>query len=233
MKANGGIISMEDLASYRANVLPPIWSSYRGYSIAYMPPTSAASSVAEAMNIIEQFPMASYGQGNVASMHLIAEALKIVTVDRRYSGGTPQWHTPAKGLASKDFAKERAKLISMDQSLDGKTLPPLDPGPYESRHHPPGGGRQGRQCRFQHLHAVGLFGAHVVAPGTGFLLNNSLGNFDWGSRASSLGNKIEPGKRAQSTISPIIVFKDGKPWLATGTPVAAPSWRPWCRCWST
>jgi gamma-glutamyltranspeptidase/glutathione hydrolase len=62
------------------------------------------------------------------------------------------------------------------------------------------------------------FGAHVVAPGTGFLLNNSLGNFDWSLKPTSLGNRIEPGKRAISTISPIIVFKDGKPWVATGTP---------------
>ncbi|MFI4963778.1 MAG: gamma-glutamyltransferase [Caulobacterales bacterium] len=219
MKAGGGIVSLADLAAYRANVTPPIWSSYRGYRIAYMPPTSAASSVAEAMNIIEQFPMASYGQGNVNEMHLVAEALKIVTVDRRYSGGTPQWHTPAAGLASKDFAKARAKLISMDSSLDDKTLPKLDPTPYES----PNTTQYTIADRYGNVVSntytlSDSFGAHVVAPGTGFLLNDSLGNFDWGSRASSLGNKIEPGKRAQSTISPVIVFKDGKPWVATGTP---------------
>ncbi len=219
MQANGGVLTLEDLAAYRANVLPPIWSSYRGYRIAYMPPTSAASSVAEAMNIIENFPMESYGQGNVASMHLIAEALKIVTVDRRYSGGTPQWHTPAQGMASKEFAKERAKLISMDRSLDGKTLPPLDPTPYESKDttHLAVADRFGNVVSNTYT-LSDSFGAHVVAPGTGFLLNNSLGNFDWGSRSSSLGNRIAPGKRAQSTISPVIVFKDGKPWVATGTP---------------
>jgi gamma-glutamyltranspeptidase/glutathione hydrolase len=219
MKAGGGIITLADLAGYRANVLPPIWSSYRGYKIAYMPPTSAASSVAEAMNIIEQFPMASYGQGGVNEMHLVAEALKIVTVDRRYSGGTPQWHTPAAGMASKAFAKERAKLISMDSSLDGKTLPKLDPTPYES----PNTTQYTIADKYGNVVSntytlSDSFGAHVVAPGTGFLLNDSLGNFDWGSRSSSLGNKIEPGKRAQSTISPLIVFKDGKPWVATGTP---------------
>lgn len=219
MKANGGIISMEDLAAYRANVKEPIWSSYRGYKIAYMPPTSAASSVAEAMNILEQFPMSEYGQGTVNSMHLIAEALKIVTVDRRYSGGTPQWHTPATGLASKEFAKERAKLISMDRSLDGKTLPKLDPTPYESPDTTQFtiADKDGNVVSNTYT-LTASFGAHVVAPGTGFLLNNSLGNFDWGNPPSSLGNKIEPGKRAQSTISPIIVFKDEKPWLATGTP---------------
>jgi gamma-glutamyltranspeptidase/glutathione hydrolase len=219
MKANGGIITMEDLVSYKANVLEPIWSSYRGHRIAYMPPTSAASSLAEAMNIIEQFPMESYGQGSVAAMHLIAEALKIVTVDRRYSGGTPQWHTPARGMANKDFAKERAALISMDRSLDAKSLPPLDPAPYESRDttHLAVADRDGNLVSNTYT-LSDSFGAHVVAPGTGFLLNNSMGNFDWGGGQQSLGNKIEPGKRAQSTISPVIVFKDDKPWVATGTP---------------
>jgi len=219
VKAGGGIITLEDLASYRANVREPIWSDYRGYRIAYMPPTSAASSVAEAMNIIEQFPMAEMGQGNVASMHLIAEALKIVTVDRRYSGGGPQWKTPATGIASKAFAKERAKLISMDKSLDSKTLPALDPHPFESPDttHFSITDKYGNVVSNTYT-LTASFGAHVVAPGTGFLLNNSLGNFDWNPRPTSLGNKIEPGKRAQSTISPVIVFKDGKPWVATGTP---------------
>ena len=219
VKAGGGIITLDDLAAYKVNVKPPIWSSYRGYKIAYMPPTSAASSVAEAMNILEQCPVASYGQGGVSEMHLIAEALKIVTVDRRYSGGTPQWHTPANGLASKDFAKERAKLISMDTSLDSKTLPKLDPIPYDSPNTTQYtiADKDGNVVSNTYT-LSDSFGAHVVAPGTGFLLNNSMGNFDWSPTPQSLGNKIEPGKRAQSTISPLIVFKDGKPWVATGTP---------------
>ena len=219
MKVHGGIISLKDLASYRPNVLEPVWSSYRGYRIAYMPPTSAASSVAEAMNILEQFPMPSYPQGTANSIHLISEALKIANVDRRYSGGGPQWHTPAKGIASKEFAKERAKLISMDHSLDPQSLPPLDPTPFEGPD----------TTHFSIVDKNGdvvsntftltaSYGADVVAPGTGFLLNNSLGNFDWNQPPRSLGNKIEPGKRAQSTISPVIVFDKDKPWLVTGSP---------------
>lgn len=219
VQAGGGVMSLEDLAGYRANVLEPIWSDYRGLKIAYMPPTSAASSVAEVMNILEQFPMQSYGWGGVQSMHVLSEALKIGTVDRRYSGGGPQWKTPAVGLASKAFAKERAKLISMDRSLDTASLPALDPHPYES----PDTTHYSVADKFGNVVTntytlSSSYGAHVVAPGTGFLLNNSLANFDWGGRAQSLGNKPEPGKRAQSTISPILVFKDDKPWLATGTP---------------
>jgi len=219
VQAGGGVMTLEDLAGYRANVLEPIWSDYRGLKIAYMPPTSAASSVAEVMNILEQFPMQSYGWGGVQSMHVLAEALKIGTVDRRYSGGGPQWKTPATGIASKAFAKERAKLIAMDRSLDAASLPPLDPHPYES----PDTTHYSVADKFGNVVTntytlSSSYGAHVVAPGTGFLLNNSLANFDWGGRDRSLGNKPEPGKRAQSTISPILVFKDEKPWLATGTP---------------
>lgn len=219
IKTGGGIITMADLAAYKANVLEPIWSDYRGYRIAYMPPTSAASSVAEAMNILEQFPVGEMGAGNVATMHLVAETLKIVVMDRRYSGGGPQWKTPATGIASKAFAKERAKLISMYRSLDSKTLPALDPHPYESPDttHFSVADKDGNVVSNTYT-LTASFGAHVVAPGTGFLLNNSLGNFDWNPRPTSLGNKIEPGKRAQSTISPVIVFRDGKPWVATGTP---------------
>jgi gamma-glutamyltranspeptidase/glutathione hydrolase len=219
VKAGGGIVTMADLAAYRANVLEPIWSDYRGYHIAFMPPTSAASSVAEALNIIEQFPIEQMGQGNIASIHLIAETMKIVTMDRRYSGGGPQWKTPAQGIASDAFAQERAKLISMDRSLDSKTLTALDPHAYESPDttHFSIADKYGNVVSNTYT-LTASFGAHVVAPGTGFLLNNSLGNFDWNPRPTSLGNRIEPGKRAQSTISPVIVFKDGKPWLATGTP---------------
>lgn len=219
IKTGGGIITLEDLAAYRANVLEPVWSDYRGHRIAYMPPTSAASSVAEAMNILEQFPVADMGQGNVATMHLLAETMKIVNVDRRYSGGEPQWKTPARGIASKAFAAERAKLISMYKSLDSKSLPGLDPRPYESPDttHFSIADRDGNVVANTYT-LTASFGAHVVAPGTGFLLNNSLGNFDWSPKPNSLGNRIEPGKRAISTISPIIVFKDGKPWVATGTP---------------
>jgi hypothetical protein len=152
------------------------------------------------------------GPGNVATMHLVAEALKIVNVDRRYSGGGPQWTTPARGIASKAFAAERAKLISMYRTLDSKSLPGVDPRPFESPDttHFSIADKDGNVVANTYT-LTASFGAHVVAPGTGFLLNNSLGNFDWSPTPVSIGNRIEPGKRAISTISPIIVFKDGKP----------------------
>ena len=218
MKANGGVMTTKDLADYRAHVLDPIWSDYRGYKIAYMPPTSAAVTVAEVVNILERFPLGDYPWGGVQSMHLISEALKIGSVDRRFAGGGPQWQTPAHGLSSKEFAAERAKLISMDHALDAKSLPPLDPGPYESAQTTQFTIVDGDGNVVSNTYTLSAsFGAHVVAPGTGFLLNNSMSTFDWGGR-NGKANAPEPGKRAQSTISPIIIFHDGKPWVATGTP---------------
>ncbi|HWV02772.1 MAG TPA: gamma-glutamyltransferase [Devosia sp.] len=220
IKASGGVIDMQDLASFKADVAPPIWSSYRGLRIAFMPPTASGVTLAEVMNILEHFPMKEYKWGSVNSLHVIAEAMKIATADRRLVGGGPQWKTPVGGLASKAYAAERAKLISMDRSLDATTMPDGNPYPYESQN----------TTHFSVADAMGnavsntftlsaSYGAHVVAPGTGFLLNNSLGNLAWGSKDKRReATWPAPGKRVGSTITPFIVFKNDKPWLVTGTP---------------
>jgi gamma-glutamyltranspeptidase/glutathione hydrolase len=220
IKAGGGVIDTADLAGYRPIVSQPIWSSYRGYRIAYMPPTASGVSVAEAMNILEKFPVREAHWGSVANLHLLAETMKIVWSDRRLVGGAPDWKTPAMGLASKGYAAERAKLISPDRALGEKEVPDGNPYPYESKD----------TTHFSIVDAAGdavsntytlsaSYGAHVVAPGTGVLLNNSLGNLAWGkARAADKATAAVPGKRIGSTITPMIVFKDDKPWLVTGTP---------------
>jgi len=220
IKAGGGVIDTTDLAGYRPIVSAPIWSSYRGYRIAYMPPTASGVSVAEAMNILEKFPVREARWGSVANLHLLAETMKIVWSDRRLVGGAPDWTTPATGLASKGYAAERAKLISPDRSLGEKEVPDGNPYPYESKD----------TTHFSIVDAAGdavsntytlsaSYGAHVVAPGTGVLLNNSLGNLAWGKgREKDKATAPVPGKRVGSTITPMIVFKDDRPWLVTGTP---------------
>ncbi len=220
VQAGGGVMTAADLADYQADVLEPVWSSYRDLPIAFMPPTSAGVTLAQAMNILEHFPLASYGWGSTDSLHVIAEALKIAASDRRLVGGGPQWQTPAKGLASKAYAAERAKLITMQASLGADTLPDGNPYPHESAdttHFSVADSRGNAVANTYTLTAS--YGAHVVAPGTGFLLNNSLGNFAWGSKDPRReATWPAPRKRLGSTITPLIVFKDDKPWLVTGTP---------------
>ncbi|MFG6281833.1 gamma-glutamyltransferase [Sphingomonas sp. S6] len=222
IRAGGGVIDAADLSGYRAIVSTPIWSSYRGKRIAYMPPTASGVSVAEAMNILETFPVGAQKWGSVANLHLLSETMKIVSADRRLVGGGPDWRTPALGLASKGYATQRAKLIRPDRSLGKDDVPDGNPYPFESRD----------TTHFSVADAAGnavsntytlsaSYGAHVVAPGTGILLNNSLGNLAWGRRGAAAERRATlpvPGKRVGSTITPIIVFDNDRPWLVTGTP---------------
>lgn len=220
IQAGGGVMSMADLAAYKANVSDPIWSDYRGYRIAYMPPTASGVTLAEVMNILETFPMKDLGWNSVDSMHVISEAMKIGWTDRAFVGGTPQWKTPVTGLTSKAYAAERAKLISMTRSLSSADLKAGDPYSHEGPNttHFSVADANGNVVSNTYTLSAS-FGAHVMAPGTGFLLNNSMSNFDWGDRGrGTTANTPEPGKRVSSTITPLIVFKDGKPWLVTGTP---------------
>ncbi|MEG1452284.1 gamma-glutamyltransferase [Brevundimonas sp.] len=217
VQARGGIMTMADMASYRAVVSEPIWGSYRGHRIAYMPPTASGVSVAQALNMLEHFDLAEMGWGSVDSLHLISEVMKVVNADRRLIGGDPDWATPAKGLASKGFAEERVKLVALDKVLNGNQVPDGNPYPYESQDttHYSVADKFGNAVSVTYT-LSNSYGAHVAPVGTGILLNNHVDNFSWGTEGEP--NSPAPGKRLGSTITPMIVFKDDKPWLVTGTP---------------
>ena len=217
VQARGGLISMEDMANYRAVVSEPIWGTYRGHRIAYMPPTASGVSVAQALNMLEHFDLAEMGWGSVDSLHLISEVMKVTNHDRRLIGGDPHWNTPANGLASKEFAAERVKLVSLDKVLDGNQVPDGNPYPYESQDttHYSVADKFGNAVSVTYT-LSNSYGAHVAPVGTGILLNNHLDNFSWGTEGEP--NSPAGGKRTGSTITPMIVFKDDKPWLVTGTP---------------
>lgn len=217
VRAGGGIMDEKDLADYRADVSAPIWSTYRDHRIAYMPPTASGVSVAEGLNLLEHFPVRELRWGSVDNLHLISEAMKIVSSDRRLIGGAPQWTTPAQGMASKEFAAERVKLIAMDRSLAAADIPEGNPYPYESQDTTHYSVADAHGNAVSNTYTLSnSYGAHVAPVGTGILLNNSLDNFSWGTRGEP--NSPAPGKRLGSTITPMIVFDDDKPWLVTGTP---------------
>lgn len=217
IQAHGGVITLEDMAAYRADVSEPIWGSYRGNRISFMPPTASGVSVAEALNLLEHFDLKAMGWGSVDSLHLISEAMKITSSDRRLIGGAPQWTTPAHGLASKEFAAERVKLIALDRTLKATDIPEGNPYPYESQDTTHYSVADAFGNAVSNTYTLSnSYGAHVAPVGTGILLNNHLDNFSWGTRGEP--NSPAPGKRLGSTITPMIVFKDDKPWLVTGTP---------------
>lgn len=221
MVAGGGVLDRSDLAAYRPVVSQPIWSSYRGNPVAFMPPTASGVSVAQALNILEQFPVPTMGWGSVAGLHTLAEAVKIASSDRRLIGGGPDWTTPSSGLISKAYAVDRARLIKPDKALDAQSLPDGNPYPHESADttHYSVADRWGNAVSNTYTLSAS-YGAHVVAPGTGVLLNNSMGNLAWGDTVppNRKATMPLPGKRVGSTITPLIVFRDNKPWVISGTP---------------
>lgn len=218
-RAHGGILDAKDLAEYRPREVAPVWSSYRGVPLALAASPASGTTLAELLNILETFPLGQMGQGSGRSLHLIAEAIRLAVADRNaYLGGPPQHVMPSGRLVDKAYARRRAALISADDTIPAKALTAGDPF---ASHSPD-------TTHFSVVDAQGNavsntytlsnnFGAAVIADGTGILMNNSLGNFNWGGSRDS-PNAPAPGKRLISTITPFIAFKDGKPWLVAGTP---------------
>ncbi|MBU1375661.1 MAG: gamma-glutamyltransferase [Alphaproteobacteria bacterium] len=217
VQAGGGVLSQEDLAAYRVRWSDPVVCDYRGVRVAYAPPPSAGVLLCELMNILERFPMAEYGQNSVQGLHVTAEAMKLVFADRaRFMGGYPQYAPPAKGLTSKAYAATRAALIDPNRAMSADAMPG-DPLLFESRDTTHFAVADAEGNVVTNTYTLGSsYGAHVMAPGTGFFLNDAMANFNWSGDEPA--NQPEPGKRVVTTITPLIAFRDGKPWLASGSP---------------
>lgn len=228
MKANGGLITLEDLAAYQPVERDPLIGTYRGYTIYTPPPASAGgATLLNMLNILEQFDLKATGQGSAASLHLLAETMKLAYADRYRVLGDPAFVTaPVKGFTSKAYAVERAKLISPDKVIPGADAPVGDPLKFESP----------STTHFSVADADGNavsltttlgsdFGSGVMIARTGILLNNQMNNFSheqaWEAQRTGTPpplNALAPGKRMLSTMMPTIIFKGDRPWLVTGTP---------------
>ncbi len=228
MKANGGIITMADLAAYKPVERDPLVGTYRGLTVYTPPPASAGgATLLNMLNILERFDMKALGQGSAASLHVMAEAMKLAYVDRYRVLGDPGFVTaPVRGFTSKAYGAERARLIDVDRSRPAPDVPPGDPLKYESP----------STTHFSVADAAGNvvsttytlgsdFGSGVMIAGTGILLNNQMNNFSheqaWQAQRTGTPpplNAMAPGKRMLSTMMPTLVFRDGRPWLVTGTP---------------
>lgn len=220
MQAGGGLITLDDLARYRIREAEPLWGSYRGHRIAFMPEPSGGVFLAELLNLIERFDLKAMGQNSVASLHVIAEASKLVFADRaRFAGGYPDY-APPLGLVDKGYAADRARLIRMDRALTPTEVTSGNPIGEESRDTTHFSVVDSEGNAVSNTFTLGSdFGARVIAPGTGFLLNDALANFAWSGRGAVPGpNAPAPRRRVVSTISPVIVFDGDRPWLISGTP---------------
>jgi len=213
LSRNGGIITTEDLASYKTIRRKPIKGEYRGYEVFGPPPPSAAGvHITEMLNILEEFDVAELGFGTADSIHLLLESMKKAFTDRnRYTGDPDFVEVPVERLISKHHVEDFIDSIDMD-----KASPEINAGSNEPDHttHLTIADADGNiVSATQTINE--LFGSKVTVPGTGMLLNNTQQMFD-----PHPGNalSVQPGKRVTSSMSPMIVMKDGHPEFAVGLP---------------
>lgn len=229
-----GSLTAEDLATYEVVDRDPTVVSYRGYDVYGMaPPASGGTTVGEALNILERFDLDSLD--DPAALHHYIEASALAYADRgAYLGDGDFVDVPVAGLLDDTFARERACLLDPAaaaakpvaagdaRTYDGVCGEPAAPGTdaedteSTSTTNLTAVDRWGNVVEYT-LTIEQIGGSGIVVPGRGFLLNNELTDFSIEYDADD-PNRIEPGKRPRSSMSPTIVLADGRPVLALGSP---------------
>ena len=221
MEQAGGLISGEDLAAYEVREREPIATDYRGHRVVTMPPSSVGGlAMLQMLNVLDHYDMARLPQGSAASMHVLAETMKLGNANRREGiGDTDFVEVPIAGILSQSVAREMAARINPDRATPVAEISPMDAFPYESRDTTHFSVVDGEGNAVSLTYTLGYsFGSGLVIPGTGIILDNQMRNFS--IRDPDVhANRLEPGKRVVSTMTPTMVFdEDGELFLVTGTP---------------
>jgi gamma-glutamyltranspeptidase/glutathione hydrolase len=230
MAANGGLITRDDLAAYAATERPPLRGRFFGHGVISMgPPSSGGTALLEMLGMAEALGLERLDPASVEAIHLATEIRRRAYLDRARFLGDPDFvAVPVARLTSRAHAEQLAATIDRERatpSLDlaGDLVRPAPPESAETTHYSIVDGEGMAVATTVTLEAS--YGSHVVAPGTGFLLNNEMGDFNRkpGHTAVSgdIGtppNRIAPGKRMLSSMTPTIVTKDGRVVLVTGSP---------------
>ena len=217
----GGVMTLEDLASFEPAIREPVKGTYRGYQIVSCPPASSGGThIVEVMNILENYDIASMGVNSAEAIHVWSEALKACFADRSaYMADTAFAEVPLKGLTSKDYAKTiYEKITDEAQSWNAG-----EPGAYEGN----------STTAYSVADAEGnivsvtqtiecFFGCKIAIPGYGFIMNDQLHDFDTNPESV---NKLEGGKKPLSSMSPPIVLdENGDAFMSVGSPGGLRIW---------
>ncbi|HEV2798358.1 MAG TPA: gamma-glutamyltransferase, partial [Nocardioides sp.] len=229
-----GFLTRKDLRTYEVREQRATRIGYRGYDVFGMAPSSSGgTTVGEALNILERFPLGSVG--TVGALHHYLEASALAFADRgKYVGDPAYVDVPVRDLLSDTFAAERACAISPTKAMpkptaagdvtayDGACGPATPKGTTDadteniSTTNLTVADRWGNVVEYT-LTIEQTGGSGQVVPRHGFLLNNELTDFST-TYVETDPNRIQPGKRPRSSMSPTIVLKDGKPFMALGSP---------------
>jgi gamma-glutamyltranspeptidase len=207
----GGVLSMEDMEQHHSDWVEPISTSYRGFDVYEFPPNTQGIAALEMLNILEGYDLKSLGYQTAEYIHLFLEAKKLAFADRdRYVSDPAFVHVPVEQLLSKKYAEEQRARID-----------PKKATPYFA----PGMEKEGDTMYLcvadRDGNLVSLiqslyqgFGSGVVGGDTGVLLQNRGSYFSLDPRDV---NYLQPGKRTMHTLTPAMVLKDERPYIALGT----------------
>ncbi len=212
MRANGGLITHEDLKSCRTETVDPLWTSYRGFRMATNQPPGGGLMIIVMLNILENFDLAAMGHNSADYIATVSEAMKIATVDKDNRMGDPKFlDIPFDELMSKDYAESMAARIKRGEKTP---VPRVNAGANESKETTHICVADTRGNCVTMTHSLGS-SSGVVTDGLGFMYNNCMMVFD--PRPGRPGS-LAPGKARFSALSPTIVFKDDKPFFLVGSP---------------
>ncbi|MCI0434179.1 MAG: gamma-glutamyltransferase, partial [Gemmatimonadetes bacterium] len=229
MKAHGGLITLEDLRGYSVVERKPLSGRYRGYDILTAPPPSSGGiGILQMLGVLEGSGYEKHGAGSAAVLHMLAEAMRRYFADRSEHLGDPEFHrVPVSGLLDPKY------ILGLRRSIDPRRATPsasVRPGrpraPAESSEttHYTIVDREGNVVAVTYT-LNGGYGSGVTATGLGFLLNNEMDDFSAKPGEPNMygvvqgeANAIAPRKHPLSSMTPTIVLREGRFYLALGSP---------------
>ena len=230
-EANGGLFRYDDFAEYTVEVETPVSVDYRGYQVYKNPSASQGPAELITLNLLEGYDLKAMGQNSPDYLHTSVEAVKLAMADReKYLGDMNFIKIPYDGLLSKDYARERRKLIDPAKaSLELRPGTPAGASALDRPVHPVLDGDASHVGDTSYIAVVdkdhnmvsfepslhSLFGTGVVMGDTGIIFNC---RGDYYSLVRGEANALEPGKRPRSTLQSTLVMKDGQPYAILGSP---------------
>ncbi len=227
MAAGGGLISHQDLENYRAVERQPVRGTYRGYDILSMPPPSSGGvHLVQMLNILEGWQLAPLEHNSAAYLHRLAETMRRAYADRSQYLGDPDFYpVPLARLTDKGYAGSLRQAIDLDRASNSEDIRPgvqLEEESPQTTHFAVWDDAGNVVSNTYTLNFS--YGNGQAVAGAGFLLNNEMDDFSAKPGVPNAyglvgdeANAIAAGKRPLSSMTPAIVFRDGRPVLVTGS----------------
>lgn len=240
--ARGAPMVPSDIQTYSAKWRTPVTGNYRGWEVVSMPPPSSGGLTAvQVLEMLEKYPIGEWGFNTEKTLHTVIDTIRVAWADRaKYMGDIDFVSMPLTGLVDPTYAASRASLVDPNGPAIATPSYGTPPGPWVG-----GPGSTSAMAMSESIetgqttHFVAAdrwgnvvtwtttiesgWGSGIMVPGFGFLLNNELTDFDFVPEVGGVqvANRVEAFKRPRSSMTPTLLFKDGKPWMATGSPGGA------------